>query len=102
MAIENFVEMRDKVADPRFLMEREVEKILQNSFPEEYISRYGLVTFTRVPYRLAFEAGVIENGILAELCADIKHAGDVDLEKAKRLIRSRLGHLGESIREANR
>src|SRR6185295_15184606 len=36
MAMENFIEMRDKVGDARFLMEKSVEKILQQNFPAEY------------------------------------------------------------------
>lgn len=93
MAVENFVEMRDKVADPKFLLEKEVEKILQKEFPGEYISRYGLVTFHRVPYRVALEAGLIQDGILSELCsgAGLRQAKDVDMARASSLIRERLG-----------
>jgi kynurenine 3-monooxygenase len=90
MAIENFVEMRDKVGDTRFLMEKSVEKILQQHFPTEYISRYALVTFSRLPYRVAYEAGIVESEILGELCRNIKQAEEVDLDQAARLIRAKL------------
>jgi kynurenine 3-monooxygenase len=90
MALENFVEMRDKVGNPRFVLEKEVEKVLQKQFPREYFSRYRLVTFTRVPYHLAFKAGQIEDEILAELCQGIQRAEEVDLLKAGRLISERL------------
>ena len=53
MAVENFVEMRDKTADPRFLLEKAVEKELLKAFPGEFLSRYTLVSFSLVPYRLA-------------------------------------------------
>jgi kynurenine 3-monooxygenase len=99
LALENFIEMRDRVADPRFLLEREVEKILQNRFPDEYISRYGLVTFSRVPYQFAKEAGLIENEILSELCASLDRAADVDLKRAERLIRDKLA---QRLKEARR
>jgi kynurenine 3-monooxygenase len=90
MAVENFVEMRDKVGNARFLMEKAVEKILQNAFPGKYFSRYSLVTFSRVPYRVAFDAGLIVDEILAELCKDITHETQVDLECAERLIITKL------------
>jgi kynurenine 3-monooxygenase len=90
MAVENFIEMRDKVADPRFQLEKAVEKILEAKYPDEYVSRYRLVTFSRVPYRVALEAGVVENAILAELCEGLKKPEDVDHERALRLIRERL------------
>lgn len=93
MAVENFVEMRDKVGDPRFLLEKSVEKVLQREFPGQYISRYALVTFSSVPYKLALDVGVIEQEILTELCSQIQNAEDVDLKLAKTLIDQRLAHL---------
>jgi kynurenine 3-monooxygenase len=72
LAIENFVEMRDKVADPEFLRLREIEHGLQDSMPGRYLTRYQLVTFSRIPYRAAQEAGRIQAEILAELAAAAK------------------------------
>lgn len=90
MAVENFIEMRDKVAQPRFQLEKKVERLLQERFPGDYVSRYSLVTFSRRPYRLAQEAGIVENRILAELCDGIERPEQVDLEKAATLVRTRL------------
>ena len=67
LAVENFVEMRDKVADPEFLRMREIEHGLQERMPGRYLTRYQLVTFTRVPYRIALLAGEIQSRILYEL-----------------------------------
>jgi kynurenine 3-monooxygenase len=67
LAVENFVEMRDKVADPQFLRMREIEHGLQERMPGRYLTRYQLVTFTRVPYRIALLAGEIQLRILSEL-----------------------------------
>jgi len=67
LAVENFVEMRDKVADPEFLRMREIEHGLQERLPGRYLTRYQLVTFTRVPYRIALLAGEIQSRILSEL-----------------------------------
>jgi kynurenine 3-monooxygenase len=89
MAVENFVEMRDKVADARFQLEKKVETVLQARFPA-YVTRYRLVTFSLAPYRFAAEIGRIQNGILEELCGGISDAGDVDLLRAERLIEERL------------
>lgn len=86
MAVENFVEMRDKVGDRKFLMRKAVEKILQTKFPGKYISKYSLVTFSNVPYTVAQEAGVVQDRMLAELCANLTDANDVDLAKAETLI----------------
>lgn len=93
MAVENFIEMRDKVGDPKFLLAKAVEKILEKKFPGKYISRYSLVTFSNVPYRLAQQAGTICDGILAELVSGIERAEDVDLVNAERLIDQQLAPL---------
>ncbi|HET6345444.1 MAG TPA: FAD-dependent monooxygenase, partial [Myxococcota bacterium] len=90
MAVENFVEMRDKVGNAAFLMGKEVEKRLQHAFPGQFLSRYSMVTFSRMPYRVAFDAGVIADGIVRELCAECRHADSVDLTRARRLIEARL------------
>lgn len=86
MAVENFIEMRDKVADPKFLLEKQVERILQREFPDKYISRYSLVTFSRTPYRNALSAGVVHAEILQKLCVGIERADQMDLNLARQLI----------------
>jgi kynurenine 3-monooxygenase len=93
LAVENFIEMRDKVGQPRFLMEKAVERILQEKFAGEYISRYGLVTFSREPYRFAYDLGLVQNTILAELCERISAPEQVDLVRAGELIRAKLAPL---------
>ena len=93
MACENFVEMRDKVALPRFHLEKAVEKVLLEKFPGSYYSRYSLVTFSNRPYRFAHAVGRVTDQILVELCADIESASQVDLRRAETLIQSRLSPL---------
>ncbi len=53
LALENFIEMRDKVADPQFLLWKKIEKFLQDRYPDRYRSVYSLVSFSHVPYRQA-------------------------------------------------
>lgn len=98
LAVDNFVEMRDRVADQKFLLAKEVEKILEKQFPGEYVSRYRLVSFTRVPYRIALAAGKLQDKILAELCAGIHRPDEVDLEKAGELIRKEIAPLLKTAR----
>ena len=85
LAIENFVEMRDKVADPGFLRLREIEHELQDRMPGRYLTRYQLVTFTRLPYRLALEAGKIQSGILNEIARTHDYARGVRLAEDRLL-----------------
>ncbi|MBU2663810.1 FAD-dependent monooxygenase [Actinoplanes bogorensis] len=50
MALANFVEMRDKVADPFFKAGKNVEHTLERWLPGKYVSRYELVSFSTTPY----------------------------------------------------
>lgn len=90
MAVENFTEMRDKVGDPKFLMAKAVEKLLEKEFPGEYRSRYSIVSFSNAPYKLGLDVGVVCDEILAELCATIEKPEDVDRGLAAKLIAAKL------------
>ncbi len=90
LSLDNFVEMAERVGDPRFLLKKKVEQLLENKWPTQYRSRYALVVYTLVPYYKALAAGHIQNEILDDLCKDIDSPEDVDLDKAKTLIDARL------------
>ncbi len=90
MALDNFVEMRDKVGDRYFLLQKEVEGILGRTFPQSYLSKYSMVTHSLIPYSIAEQAGVIQQEILDELCANLTLAENVDLYRAETLINDKL------------
>jgi len=50
MALENFVEMRDRVASPIYRLAKRFEHGLERALPGVYRSRYELVSFTTTPY----------------------------------------------------
>lgn len=50
LALENFVEMRDKVASPVFRTRKRAEHALERRLPERFVSLYELVAFSTVPY----------------------------------------------------
>ncbi|MFI4970540.1 MAG: FAD-dependent oxidoreductase, partial [Lysobacterales bacterium] len=90
MALENYVEMRDSVADSGFLLRRELGRVLAARHPERFMPRYWMVTFTRMPYAQAFARGALQDAILHELTAGIEHVDAVDLPRADALVRARL------------
>jgi kynurenine 3-monooxygenase len=87
MAIENFTEMRDRVADPRFLLRKKVELALEAKYPDLFVPKYAMVTFHRIPYSVALARGTVQDRMLAELCESINRVEDLDWVKADRLIR---------------
>ncbi len=97
MAVENFVEMRDRVGDPHFLLMKAVEKLLEKEFPGQYRSRYSLVTFSNAPYKLALDAGVVCEEILNKLCQNISKPEEIDLKLAEKLINERLAPLLQGL-----
>jgi kynurenine 3-monooxygenase len=96
LAVENFVEMRDRVADPRFLFRKKIELALEAKYPQLFVPKYAMVTFHRIPYATALQRGQVQDRILTELCDPIERGEDLDWSKADRLIRSGLTPL-ESI-----
>ena len=88
LALENFVEMRDKTADPLFQLKKQVGFELENRFPELFIPRYSMVMFhPDIPYAEAKRRSEVQAKVLAQLCADIESPEQVDWGKAERLLR---------------
>jgi kynurenine 3-monooxygenase len=82
LAIDNFVEMRDKVADPVFIRKRQLEMDLESTHPE-YYSKYSLVTFREeIPYSEAMQRGRWQDDVLLDYCRKTK---DTTLQTALEL-----------------
>ncbi|MBX3280860.1 MAG: FAD-dependent monooxygenase [Acidobacteria bacterium] len=88
MAIENFYEMRDKVADPVFQRKRELETRLEQTY-EDYFSKYSMVTFREdLPYAEARRRGNLQDELLMRLCSEAGEGHTVDAATAIELVRS--------------
>jgi kynurenine 3-monooxygenase len=90
LAVENFYEMRDLVTEPKFILKKKIEHLLEERLPDRFIPKYSMVTFHRMPYAVALERGRIQDEILDELSRDIQTPEEVHWEKAEQLIRQRL------------
>jgi kynurenine 3-monooxygenase len=61
LALDNFVEMRDKVADPRFVFQKKLEARLHRMHPDRWIPLYSQVTFEpQTPYHVAYQNGQLQ------------------------------------------
>lgn len=90
MALENYVEMRDKVDDDRFLLQRALERRLAELHPERFVPRYSMVSFRRVPYAVAFERGKLQRRIVQTLTEGKSDIAEVDYALASKLITAQL------------
>lgn len=68
LAIDNFYEMRDHVANPVFMKKRALETRLEQTYPD-YFSKYSLVTFNEdIPYSEAMRRGRLQDQYLLSIC----------------------------------
>lgn len=82
MALENYIEMRDSVADPHYLAKRELGARLAERAPKHFMARYRMVTFTHLPYAYVFERGRAQDMLLEQLLRGSTSANDVQLDAA--------------------
>lgn len=79
LAVENFVEMRDKVADELFLRRKKLEAYLHEHYPTKFIPQYTLVTFASdVPYCEAKRMGAENEAFATSLMhsSELAHGWD--------------------------
>ena len=70
MALNNFVEMRDKVADPKFLLQKKIEAAFSKKYPDKWIPAYAQVTFSpHIRYSDALKNGLRQENIMQQIMA---------------------------------
>lgn len=70
LAINNFVEMRDKVGDPKFLLQKKIEASVSKKHPDKWIPAYSQVTFSpHIRYSEALKNGSRQEAIMQKVMA---------------------------------
>ncbi|MEI6020497.1 MAG: NAD(P)/FAD-dependent oxidoreductase, partial [Bacteroidota bacterium] len=70
LAIANFVEMRDKTADPKFLLQKKIEAKFSAKYPDKWIPLYSMVTYSpHIRYSEAMRNGQKQQAIMDEVMA---------------------------------
>ncbi len=70
LALNNFVEMRDKVADPKFLLQKKIEGAFSKKHPDKWTPLYSQVTFSpQIRYSEALVNGQKQEAIMQEVMA---------------------------------
>jgi kynurenine 3-monooxygenase len=67
LALRNFVEMRDLVADPDFQLRKRIEARLHEAMPDKWLPLYSMVTFTDMPYSTALKLGQQQDVIMEKV-----------------------------------
>lgn len=68
LALDNFIEMRDLVADADFLLRKKIEARIHSLYPDRWIPLYSMVTFQDdIPYLNALEIGTKQKKVMDEV-----------------------------------
>ena len=87
LAIDNYYEMRDHVANPLFKEKRIVEMGLEKFFPTEYFSKYSLVTFNEhIGYHEAMTKGRAQDKVLLKMVEESKFSASPKTTKEEMTI----------------
>ena len=95
MAIENYTEMRDRVDDDDYRLQRQLELELAKRHPTRFIPRYSMVSFNRTPYAIALERGKIQRALLIECTRGLNQFAQINLQNADNLVLNRLTVLSD-------
>lgn len=90
MALENYLEMRDRVDDDDYLLQRALELRLAERHPDRFMPRYAMVTFQRMPYAVAFERGQLQRQLLVDLTRGHTTLDTLDWNVVDATVRERL------------
>jgi kynurenine 3-monooxygenase len=67
LALQNFVEMRDYVADPKFLLRKKIEAHIHQLYPELWTPLYTMIAFSHIPYADALRLGRKQDAIMQQI-----------------------------------
>lgn len=104
LAIDNYYEMRDHVANPMFKEKRKLEMDLEKTFPTTYFSKYSMVTFNEnINYAKAMKIGRAQDKALLNMIADknIATAHDMTKEELTIILKKIQEETNEILKEDN-
>ena len=91
LEIANFVEMRDKTADPKFILQKKIEAKFSQHYPDKWIPLYSMVTYSpHIRYSTALKEGQKQQKIMDEIMAfnnieSIWESDEIESEILKRI-----------------
>jgi kynurenine 3-monooxygenase len=91
LAVNNFIEMREKTADPKFLLQKKIEAKLHENHPDKWIPAYSQVTFSpQIRYSEALKNSQRQEKIMQEIMQLSDIEASWNSEQVEQLILSKL------------
>ena len=88
LAVDNFHEMKEHTANALFQAKRKLEMAFEATYPDDYYSKYSLVTFKEnVPYSEAMKLGRAQDKAILNLLDDKRLPEDMPLDKKLALVK---------------
>ena len=81
LSFNNFIEMSQKTADPKFILRKKIEKKFSEKYPDLWMPLYSRVTFSNRPYAEALDTGKHQDKIMDSIIAmeNIEDIWDTDI-----------------------
>ncbi|MGH8216601.1 MAG: FAD-dependent oxidoreductase [Rhodanobacteraceae bacterium] len=90
MSLANYTEMRDGVADPHYLLKRELATALTERVPDRFMSRYRMVSFTTLPYAACVARDDQQTTLMESILSVHESIDGIDLDAAAARARATL------------
>lgn len=90
LAMRNYVEMRDLVADPVFMLRKKIEAKMYLKYPDKWMPLYSQVTFSHIRYSDALRNAKIQDDIMSMVLAMSGIELNWDSPEIEQLILSRI------------
>lgn len=92
LAVNNFIEMRERTADPMFLLQKKIEAKLHEHHPDKWIPAYSQVTFSpQIRYSEALRNSQRQEAIMQEIMKQDNITQEWDSARVEQMILERLG-----------
>ncbi|MCF8449747.1 MAG: FAD-dependent monooxygenase [Taibaiella sp.] len=99
LALNNFTEMRDKVADPKFLERKKIEKELGTRFPDRFISVYEMVSFSHIPYDTAIQCIQAQDRLLEQIMKEGDFFVNIEQDSFRSALDTWLNAYNEAVQQ---
>jgi len=86
LSYRNFMEMSAKTADPKFLLQKKIEKWFAEKHPKLWVPLYSRVTFSTQPYAEALAIGDRQNAIMEQVMQQENIESNWNSKKTEQLI----------------
>jgi len=67
LSLHNFIVMRDKTADPQFLLQKKIELHFSKKHPEKWLPLYSMVSFSNIRYSEAWKIGQHQEELMQKI-----------------------------------